>query len=1184
MYLKGIEVQGFKSFANKILFEFKDGITAIVGPNGSGKSNVADAVRWVLGEQSAKQLRGSSMQDVIFSGTEMRKPQGFAYVAITFDNTDHKLPVDYDEVTVARRVYRSGESEYLLNGAGCRLRDVQELFLDTGIGKEGYSIIGQGQIDRIVSGRPEERRELFDEAAGIVKFKKRKAVAEKDLAQEQANLARVQDIIAELEKQVGPLEKQAAVAKEYLKCREELKKVEVNQFILEQEKNTVLTQELEKKKETVSGDLNDTRRAYDNTKAEYERMEQELEQYTAAIDAAKEEKSRLEVEYEKTEGEIRLLLEQMDALLQNNLHFSELLKQVQNNLDIKQKELNEYITKKEEIDKILDALDDEQTKAAEKIQQIREKITQINQEAEEGSSEIFRVLNENSNNKANLERYETIREQNAIQKAELNKRAIGHKSLEAEAEEVVKACRKKFQEALQAAQDKEAEVKNLETAAAQEGQEINEVGKKLEDAQRAFLSDRSRLDSLRDIAERYEGYGGSIRRIMEQKEKFPGIKGVVADLVQVEKNYEIAIETALGASIQNIVTEDEQTAKSLIEFLKKNKAGRATFLPLTSITPIKNNNSAVLREQGVVGLASSLVAADKQYSTLVQFLLGRVIVVDVIDHAFAIARKYSYTLRIVTLAGEQLNPGGSLSGGAYKNSGNLLARRREMEELEERAEREKGQMEYFSDLREKKRARRNELREQAERAKAELRECSIVLNSTKIGLEQAMEKSQELVRQYVEFAEQLRAMEKQTAALQENIRQLSKQCEENVAYRLRLEKRVDECGVLLKEEQKKEQEAQEELSALKVKFSGLEQNSGNILENIQRVNTEIVRFEEEKEKLKKDAEGFEDSRKEKEEELAKKREWREKNAGRTEELAQKIEGLSRQREEKTKLHKGFFAKREELSARIGALDKEVFRLSSQQEKLAGAMEAHIGYLWEEYELTPSAAAGWKQEEFCDPQQNKKRISELKGQIKGLGDVNVNAIEDYRQVSERCIFLSGQRDDLRDSEQALLGIISELDTEMRRQFTEKFAEIAEQFNRVFQELFGGGRAALALNEDEDILLAGIRIIAQPPGKKLQNMMQLSGGEKALTAISLLFAIQNLKPSPFCLLDEIEAALDDSNVKRYAKYLHKLTKDTQFIVITHRRGTMAAADILYGITMQEKGVSTLVSVSLVEDAVS
>lgn len=1180
MYLKSIEVHGFKSFANKIVFEFKNGITGIVGPNGSGKSNVADAVRWVLGEQSAKQLRGNSMQDVIFSGTELRKPQSFAYVAITFDNTDHALAIDYGEVTIARRVYRSGESEYLLNGSICRLKDVQELFFDTGIGKEGYSIIGQGQIDRIISGRPEERRELLDEAAGIVKFKKRKSVAEKNLEQEQANLARVEDILTELFKQVGPLEKQSAIAREYLKYKEDLKKVEVNQFLLIQEKGNASKKEFEGARKIAADDLEKTRRTYERTKEEYDRLEKELEENARTLEAVKEERNELNLTCEREEGNIRLLAEQIESIDQNSKHFGERVAKVDGDLAAKEQEMANYLEEKKRIEERIKALEDKQSSLSFSLGEIRGQIVEFNREIAQGNSEIIRILNENSLHKEELSRYATIREQNAIKKAELSKRAIEHKSAESAAAEELSLAEQKLREAFKRVEEKNRTIEEFVRKISEESAAIETLRKEFEKAQRNLISDSSRLESLRNITERYEGYGGAIRRVMEQRDRYPGIAGVVADLIQVDKNYETAIEVALGGNIQNIVTDNEQTAKLLIEFLKQTRAGRATFLPLTSITPARNNNDAALRESGVIGLASSLVRTEKQYMIMVQFLLGRIFVVDTIDHALTLARKYHYMLRIVTLEGEQLNPGGSLSGGAYKNAGNLLARRREMEELETHIEEIKRTVAEIEQMQKQKRECRNELRERTEQEKNQLQDLLAAQSETKLNFRQVQEKKRQLTEDFAHFARELSEIDHQMSALEENIKKLTKQYDDNVLSSKKQEERVEECQTLLKEKQGQEEHANETITILKTELSALEQNNTNTLENIKRVRLESERLAAEREKFIQNADGFAISRKEKEEEIARKGEENLQRKERIMQLAEQVEKIRISNEEKKCVHKGFFEQREELSARVSALDKEVYRLDSQLTKLSEEAETQINYLWEEYALTPSDALGFLEEDYQDSAQNRRYIGELKGRIKGLGDVNVNAIEDYKQVSERYEFLKAQRDDLHNSEQTLLGIIAELDTEMRKQFTEKFAEITRQFDAVFKELFGGGKATLELADEEDILTAGIRIIAQPPGKKLQNMMQLSGGEKALTAISLLFAIQNLKPSPFCLLDEIEAALDDSNVKRYAKYLHKLTTYTQFIVITHRRGTMAAADVLYGITMQEKGISTLVSVSLIE----
>lgn len=1180
MYLKSIEVQGFKSFANKILFQFQSGITGIVGPNGSGKSNVADAVRWVLGEQSAKQLRGGSMQDVIFSGTEQRKPLGFAYVAITLDNSDHRLPVEYDEVTVARRVYRSGESEYLMNGHSCRLRDVQELFLDTGIGKEGYSIIGQGQIDKILSGKPEERRELFDEAAGIVKFKKRKAAAERDLEVERLNLSRVTDILTELEKQLGPLERQSEVAKEYLKQKERLKQLEVNQFLLEQERNLKEKRQAEERLLIVNGDLSDTKRAYHATKEEYERLELVLEEQNRNLESGKQRKNELLLDSQRTQGEIQVIREQITAVERNKDHDLERLELVKQELLKRQEELDGYLKEKQSLEEQLDQLDEVQTGAIETLEELRKQITQYSTEIDFCNTEIIRLLNESSTIRTNLQRYETLGEQNQIKRAQLNQKLLRNKSEEAAVLEQIEAATAELLQVTEAISGKNKKLFGLEQELSQLKFQLDRDSAEISKKKQEYISHHTKLETLRNLTERYDGYGNSIRRVMEQKNTVPGILGVVADLIKTEKKYETAVETALGASIQNIVTQDEETAKELIGFLKRNQFGRATFLPLTSITATRFSKEEALKEPGVIGLADSLVKTEPQFQKLADFLLGRIIVVDTIQNALLIARKYHYSLRIVTLEGEQLNPGGSLSGGAYRNSGNLLGRRREIDELSARCL----QLSQESEEMEKELAQLHtscsELETKFRQEKEELQALYVDQNTAELNLKREEEKRAEMQNVFQGITAEIRELEDQTENLKDMLEKLKGTFRENEAASQKQKDQMEQYNQLLEQKREIEKEASERISNLRIEFSGFEQSSQFMLENIRRVKSETSKFTEEKTALLQAIDSSQKEREEYESKISGKELHLTENQKQLLELEMELQMQETQKEEMTSSHKSFFQKREELAARSSELDKDAYRLQSQLEKLADQIDAQISYLWEEYELSPSAAEPFRETQYANLQQTKKEIMERKNQIKALGDVNVNAIEEYKNISERFTFLKGQHEDLKASEQTLLEIITELDVEMRRQFEEKFQEIRIQFDLVFKELFGGGKGTLELTESEDILEAGIRIIAQPPGKKLQNMMQLSGGEKALTAISLLFAIQNLKPSPFCLLDEIEAALDDSNVKRYASYLHKLTKSTQFIVITHRRGTMAAADILYGITMQEKGVSTLVSVNLIE----
>lgn len=1182
MYLKSIEIHGFKSFANKMVLEFHDGITGIVGPNGSGKSNIADAVRWVLGEQSAKQLRGSKMEDVIFAGTQTRKPLGYAYVAITLDNSDHKLPIDYTQVTVTRRVYRSGESEYLINGAPCRLRDVQELFMDTGIGKEGYSIIGQGQIDKILSGKPEDRRELFDEAAGIVKFKRRKAAAEKHLEEEKQNLNRVTDIINEIEKQLAPLEKQSQKAKVYLKLKEDLKGLEVNQFRKEYARIRNLKEELTAKFDIATSDYNETKEAYESTKEEYQKLEKQLEEYEIKIEEDKNYYNELKLIKEKAEGEIKLLNEQIISATQSDDYVQKNIQAHEQDIQAKKAEEQKYLDEKQVIDEKISNMDDELSKALIEYNQIKDNIAQYTKEIEECNNAIFELLNINSGIKGNVQRYETMLEQNNIRKAELNQKIIKNKSDESQYVDAINSCNEKLQAISEEINRFTNECKEMEQQLQDSQTRINQITLQYNEVHSKFLSEKSRLESLMNLTERYEGYGNSIKKVMERKSQMPGILGVVADIIKVEKNYETAIEIALGGSIQNIVTEDEETAKELVQYLKTNKFGRATFLPLTNMSSgSKLHNDNLLHEKGVIGIAADLVKAEPKYQNLIQYLLGKIIVVDHIDHATVLARKYNYTLRIVTMDGELLTPGGSISGGAYRNASNLLGRRREIEELEKQVADLENKARTLLAQKDEEKERKESLRNRLEETKTVLQNKYLEQNTAKMNLDRELARKSESEAVLSEYQKELLEIDLQAKELKANLDKLHQALSENTQRNKEKEDYIENMNKLLEEEREKERLASEKVSKLKMDFSSLEQNNQFILENVRRVKREIEKLYDEIHKLKEDSLKTSELVEERKVMIQNTQAQIQAYQQEISEYEEKIKEQNSEKEQITIQHKSFFAKREELVHRMNDLDKEIFRLNSQMEKLDEQLDQLIGYMWEEYELTVSQAFEYPNDEESSLAQIKKSISEIKGKIKELGDVNVNAIEDYKNLQERYEFLSTQREDLLKSEEALLQIIEQLDSEMRIQFAEKFKAINEQFDHVFKELFGGGKADLELTEGEDILEAGIRINAQPPGKKLQNMMQLSGGEKALTAISLLFAIQNLKPSPFCLLDEIEAALDDSNVKRYAKYLHKLTKDTQFIIITHRRGTMAAADILYGITMQEKGVSTLVSVNLIEN---
>ena len=1184
MYLKSIEVQGFKSFANKINFEFHKGITGIVGPNGSGKSNVADAVRWVLGEQRIKQLRGESMQDVIFSGTELRKPLGYAYVAITFDNSDHKLAIDYEEVTVARRIYRSGESEYSINGTPCRLKDVNELFYDTGIGKEGYSIIGQGQIEKILSGKPEEKRELFDEAAGIVKFKKRKATAQKKLEDEKQNLIRVNDILSELEKQVGPLEKQSEKAKIYLKKKEELKELDVNMFLLENSRIREQLADVEEKYRIAKDDYDETIERYEKVRTEYDSIQARIEELEQEIESTRNTLTDTSVMRGKLEGEINVLKEQIKSAQGNEKHFEERIATIATQLQEKEAEKTKIHENKAAFDQKVAEMEQERNAARASLSQVQARIEELNNIIEVNKNKIIQTLSDRANIKSKIGSFDAMLEQLRIRKAELNSRLLRAKSDEAERDAEIKALQEEFKQINDEIIDTNSRLTQMDEEHVTFRERLMKKDEEIRAIQSKYQSLKSKLDTISNLTERYEGYGNSIQKVMEQKEKNKGIVGVVADIIKVDKEYETAIETALGGNIQNIVTDDEETAKKMIGFLKQNRFGRATFLPLTSITnPQEFKTPDVLKEKGAIGLADSLVKTDSKYANVAKAMLGRIAVIDNIDNAVKIARKYDYGVRMVTLEGELLVPGGAISGGAFRNNSNLLGRRREIDELEEKLKNTKDALDKANNDLENLREERTKLRRAIEEEKSKLQDLFIKQNTARLNVVTAEERKEEAEKGFGDLKQEELEIEQKVQEINKDKESIQDELKNSESDEKAIEQEVQTYQKELETYRIEESDKTGLVGEWDVEYEKMLQKQEFEQTNLERIEGEVARLSSE---LTEVQEGLANSRAEVElrqhniEEIAKTI-----NASNSAQSDAEISLKEKQqtKEELSQKQKNFFSTREEISERKNALDKEVYRLNSQREKLEESMESHINYMWNEYEITLSSAASMRNDEMTDIPTMRKQISGIKDEIKKLGDVNVNAIEDYKNLMERYTFLKNQHDDLIEAEKTLEGIIQELDTAMRKQFAEKFEEIKREFDKVFKELFGGGKGTLELIEEEDILEAGIRIIAQPPGKKLQNMMQLSGGEKSFTAIALLFAIQNLKPSPFCLLDEIEAALDEQNVSRFAKYLNKLTKYTQFIVITHRRGTMERADRLYGITMQEKGVSTLVSVNLIEGAI-
>ena len=1181
MYLKSIELQGFKSFAKKTSLDFRDGITGIVGPNGSGKSNIADALRWVLGEQKVKQLRSSKMEDVIFAGTENRSPLSYAYVSITFDNTDKTLAVDFPEVVIARRVYRSGESDYLLNGSYVRLKDVRELFYDTGIGKEGYSIIGQGQIDKILQVKSESRRELFDEACGIVKYKKRKAIALKKLENERLNLERVKDITSELEKRLGPLKRQSETANSFIKYKEDLKSYELNLFLNESSGLKAKIKECETKKEIASKELEHAKEELARIKDDHDEAALVLSETDNKIEQLRAEISRCNIVSESLNGRINVLNEQINSVKSSQEHFARRQEELLTSISAAKEEKAALDEKHKNTHDELCAAIKNRSKASDALISVRNRNAKIRKESEDLKEALIDNVRQKGELDARLERLKASAEQIELRKKELEKAA----------EDYLKSSKKQEKKAedlqiLFDGQNKKTQA--LEAEAAEKQNEISALKKEHGQLEKklSFLSlectkAQTRLESIRNITERYEGYSGAIREIMALKGKKKGIIGVVADIISTSKKYETAIETALGGSIQNIVTDNENTAKEAIEYLKANKLGRATFLPLNAV---KNRGefkyTQVLDEEGVLGFASSLVSTKERYRELCGYLLGRIIVADNIDNALRIARKYRYSFMIVTLDGELLSRGGAISGGAYKNRSNLLGRRREIDELEKEISAYKEETETISgriaDISEK--ASREE--EALSALNSSVQEQKIRLNTLKISLSQAKEIQNELIGSYENADAENKRTAKEAGNMDEEKKEISRLIKENIRENEKIKKNITELEGLLKDGSAKEEKALSDSHGADMEESRLRQEESFLISSVIKAENNISGLEEELNSL------YDSNRDSASQIQSRINEIEDINISvkkgneEAEALSENLRLLEKERADLQAEDSDFLTKHDEITEKISGLDKEVFRLEQSREKYQEQFNAGSDHIWSEYELTYSGALAAKKENMPGAAEMKSRISELKDLIRSLGTINVSAIDEYKEVKERYEFLSSQQNDILKAEDDILKMIRGLDKQMKDQFNREFSAIQDEFSRVFRVMFGGGKGLIELEDPEDILGSDIIITAQPPGKKLQNMMQLSGGEKALTAIAVLFAIQNLKPSPFCILDEIEAALDDSNITRFANYLMLLSEKIQFIVITHRKGTMEVCDRLYGITMQEKGISSLVSVSLEE----
>ncbi|MCR4434409.1 MAG: chromosome segregation protein SMC [Clostridiales bacterium] len=1189
MYLKRLEIQGFKSFAEKLSLDFNPGITSIVGPNGSGKSNIADAVRWVLGEQSVKTLRGSKMEDVIFAGTEYRKPMGFAEVSLTIDNTDSTLPVAFSEVTVTRRVYRSGESEYFINKMSCRLKDINELFLDTGIGKDGYSIIGQGRVDEILSSKSEDRRNIFEEASGIMKYKLRKLEAEKKLEMTRQNLLRINDIIGELENQLEPLRQQSETAKRFLALRDELKELEINVYLDSISKIREKLKEFEAQYATIKDNIENENTRLKNITSENEKKSRLLKMLEEKIQTSRSEYYNLEGGLERCKAEIRLNEEKISNLSQNISRIENEILEIQRKVDGMVKEEEAKVKKAEYLKK---QYDDYSVKLIEQEKQMENILSTLDENERHienlkaGIMDKLDVLSDKKTQINNIKVHiENLRKRQKNVEREAYQAALDKDKQGMKQEDLVESLRKTRERIHRS----ESKISGLNKQKEDFDARLADLSKKQNNLKSDLQFKRSRLKILQDMERNLEGYNKSVRSILQSchssAELAKGIHGAVAQIIKVEKKFETAIEMTLGSALQNIVTTSEEDAKRAVDFLKLNKLGRATFLPISSVKG-KYFDAATLEElkkqEGFCGVASDLVSCSQEYRGIVLSLLGRVAVVNDLDAGIRISRKFGYSFRITTLEGDIISTVGSIAGGSSDSRGTgILSRNREILELESFVER---------------------LENEEKKSQQDIQEAMSSLNEIvkEIALEEEALKADTLVlvrdeSQLAQVEESISRAEARMEMLKQEKEQLIKQ-EKSTEIELEkyhkelaeVESDISTTKAVIAEYQEKHKGDQLVRDALHRDITDFKISVNSILESMESVKEALEKVREERESLLK---GISKRNHEKNRSCEDIKSYREKNKG----LLKTVRGYEEEKSGKTfeidRLSEEKKVVEEELSEIVNKindvnknillLQEEFNRVEVRKAKIESEMEAIQNRMWDEYEMTYTNALALKKD-IGSIAQAQKRIADLKNRIKELGPVNVSSIEEYIKTKERHEFMRFQRDDMENAKEKLRKVISEMTSLMKKQFLEQFKRINDNFNTVFKELFEGGRAELKLTDMENVLECGIEIEAQPPGKKLQNMMLLSGGERALTAIALLFSILRLRPAPFCILDEIEAALDDANVYRFAQYIRKYSQETQFIMVTHRKGTMEMSDTLYGVTMQERGVSKIVSVKIGEKA--
>ncbi len=1182
MYLKKIEMQGFKSFADKTVIELKQGITTVIGPNGSGKSNISDAIRWVLGEQSSKALRCSKSLDIIFAGTQNRKSLGFAEVSLIFDNSDGGLPIEYTEVTVTRKIYRTGETGYFINKVPCRLKDLQELFMDTGIGKDGYSIVGQGKIDEILSNKSEDRRHIFEEASGIVKYRVRKQETEKKLEHTKLNLLRINDILSEIEGNLEPLQLQSEKAKKYLNLRENLKNIEVGLFLynINQGKSDI---------EKIVEDENITKEQCDTEETRLERVKFLKEQLKGDIDEITnkiENMSNLGFESQK---EIEMLNSDI------NVAKTKILSNKENQERFLQ-EIQEKNTRLKE-------LEDEQKQKDEKRKNLRQNKEKFTKELEQKQSELDKITQKLTKEALKIEQYKKQVEENLEKKYEkqgdIQEQEINFENYEKRQKQVkqeIQAIISELDNTRMRKEEISKEFYEIESVRNINLNQLEKITKEKEEANQKIKIYQAKLNTISnelrmkqsrqsfliETEKEKEGYTKSVKTLLNDCESNvalkKGVEGVLANLIDVPEDLQTAIEMSLGMALQNIVTETEQDAKKLVEHLRKNNIGRASFLPITSIKGKKIDNIKG-NKSGIIGVASDLIKYNKKYEQIIFNLLGRTVIVDNMDTAIRVSKENLQSFKIVTQEGDIINPSGAITGGSVmKKTVNILGREREIKKLGKEIE---GLQQNIANIEKEKEQYEQSIEgilEIAEKLEKELQDNEIVYATGKqkvLSFEEEIQKIEKRLDKFKLEQEKLEEQKKLTIAKKA---EFEKTISEITFESERLSKIITEYAELNKDNQKYIDDLNFDITNLKISVSSFDESESSIEELKQRIQQEITANEqsvksknEQIEQSKQENVNLQNSIVEIEGKIKKIREEVKNSGAKIDELKQdrtnkndKLADLEEQINEKFKV--------------IEDLKSQLVKIDVKKSKIQEELSETINKLWDEYELTPNSVEGYEKPKNIS--ETKKQVNLLRVEMREMGSVNLESIEEYKKIKERYDFMSEQRLDLESTMSKLRKIITDMTGIMKEQFKEKFKEINKNFGEVFAELFGGGKAEVALEDEQNILECGIEITAQPPGKKLQNMLLLSGGEKALTAIALLFAILKINPAPFCVLDEIEAALDDVNVYRYAEYLKKFAIDTQFLVITHRKGTMEAADSVYGVTMEESGISKLLSMKLRE----